>query len=558
MWVWQKSHFLVVVADRTMGKEKEITGGDSMIELLCPPGARTSDSVALWWDLPAGVPRPADYEVEVDGSVRGHVTATDVTVEELAADTEHAFQVRARDTTGRTIDASNVIRVKTGPEGDRLDVTSFGAVGDGKKQNTAAIQKAIDACPANGEVRVPAGVFISGALFLKSAMTLYLEEGAVIRGSESIDDYPVVRGRFAGREGTAFASLVNGITLDGGEIHDLVIAGRGRLDGSGEILGPLEESASGSHSRGRTLCIHHGRDIYLTGVTIGHSPAWCTHLVYCRGVTVNGITVNSRFDPETGRRYKVHNGDGCNPDSCTDVYIFNSTIISQDDNIAIKSGMNEDGRRVGRPSEHIRITNCRFREGLGVACGSDMSGGVRDVRVRDCELVDCAQVAQIKTPRGRGGIVEDIRFENMTHVNTTHGYGRWFRSALCLDAYYGDKEPDYERVAPVDEGTPQVRNIHFENIKTVNKNGPGILIHGLPEMPYEDIRFVNVEVESTGEPMKVVNAKNVVTEKVSLRRLEGSAMEKRRPCGRHGLEGHAAGRDVARKPPHPAGRVGRA
>ncbi len=493
----------------------------SSIELLCPPGARTRDSIALWWERPESGPRPAEYEVHVDGQSGGHVTATDFTVKGLAANTEHALQVLARDDAGRVVAESDVIHVKTRPEGDRLDVRAFGAVGDGKTLNTPAIQKAIDACPEGGEVRVPAGIFVSGAIFLKSAITLYLDEGAIIRGSESIDDYPVVQGRWGGVETTAFASLVNGSTLDGDEIHDLVIAGSGRLDGSGEILAPLEEAASGLHARGRTLCIHHGRDIYLTGVTIGHSPAWCLHLIYCRGVTVNGITVNSRFDPETGRRYKVHNGDGCNPDSCTDVYIFNSTAISQDDNIAIKSGMNEDGRRVGRPSEHIRITNCRFRDGLGVACGSDMSGGVRDVRVRDCELIDCAQVAQIKTPRGRGGIVEDVRFENIEHVNTSHRYGRWFRSALCLDAYYGEKEPDYARVAPVDEGTPRVRNIHFEDIKTVNKIGPGILIYGLPEMPYEDIRFMNVEVTSAGEPIRVENAKGVVLENVRLTRFEG-------------------------------------
>jgi exo-poly-alpha-galacturonosidase len=159
--------------------------------------------------------------------------------------------------------------------------------------------------------------------------------------------------------------------------------GEGKIDTSGTVLFK-NEMAEKEGYRGRAVCIRNANHVYLKDITVRQSPAWCVHLIYCSHISVNQVKIHTKYD-ENGRRYEdIFNGDGLNPDSSNNVYIFHSMIASQDDCIAIKSGRDEEGRAIGIPSQHIRISNCTFQSGFGIAVGSEMSGGVNHVRVSDC------------------------------------------------------------------------------------------------------------------------------------------------------------------------------
>ena len=227
---------------------------------------------------------------------------------------------------------------------------------------------------------------------------------------------------------------------------------------------------------------------------------------------------------EDGRRYEdIYNGDGFDPDSCSNVYVFNCLIGSQDDCIAIKSGRDEEGRKAGIPSEDIRITNCRFTSGFGVAVGSETSGDVRRVLVQDCIFEDTYSFASVKSPRGRGSMVEDICYENCVHENnsTEHHDCRWFRGALYVDEFYGVEEFDENSAMPVNEGTPHMRNIHFKNIDTKTVAGNAVFITGLVESPLENITLENVRAKGIGG-MKANNIDGLTLKAMEIKGSEGN------------------------------------
>jgi polygalacturonase len=188
------------------------------------------------------------------------------------------------------------------------------------------------------------------------------------------------------------------------------------------------------------------------------------------------------------------NGDGLDIDSCCDFNVFHCTIASQDDCIAVKSGMNEAGRIVGIPSERIRITNCSLLSEFGVVCGSDMSGDVRDVLVQDCVFTDAFTIGQMKTKRGRGGVIERVFFENCMQFNRDRFVKDclWYRGGICIDAFYSIEDFDINEVKPIDEGTPTIRDITFKNIVLDTVGGNAVYISGLPERPIENIHLENV------------------------------------------------------------------
>ena len=304
------------------------------------------------------------------------------------------------------------------------NILDFGAATDGVSLSTQAIQRAIDLCDRGGRVIIPAGLFISGALFLKSNMTLFLEEGARLTGSGNIQDFPVMGYPFEGYDQLCYASLIN---TDGAPHENICIDGKGIIDANGEALykTELEQNAG---RRGRAVCIRNTEHVTIRNVVIRQSPAWCLHLLYCKDVLIEQVEIHTKYD-ENGRKYKLHNGDGIDVDSCKDVKILNSVIASQDDCLAVKSGRDVWGRRTGIPSENILIENCIFKSGFGVAMGSEMSGGVENVCVRNCTFENTFSIASIKAVRGRGGYVKNIRYENCSLVNHDHEIKvtKWFR-----------------------------------------------------------------------------------------------------------------------------------
>lgn len=455
------------------------------------PASCTEDSFAVLWDKPNGIDILA-YNVYVNDKAYSSVKHTDYTVYGLESDTEYSVRVSVIDKEGNEVAYSNEIRIKTGKESQVINVNDFGAAGDGKTVDTKAIQRAIDECGEFGTVYVPKGKYISGALYLKSNMTLYIEQGAVIKGSPCCEDYPLHTYRWEGRERLCHASLINvGIDTDK-NMENISIIGVGTIDANGEELKKNEQSM-GQAERGRAVCIRNASNIYLKDITVRHSPAWCVHLICCENVSINNIKVYTRVD-EYGNKYKdIVNGDGIDPDSCRNVYIFNSMIASQDDCIAIKSGRDEEGRRAGLRSDNIRITNCRFESGFGVAVGSEMSGGVSNVLVRDCVFRNTFSIGSIKTCRGRGGIIENILFEDVEIINCDDEFSdcEWFRGAIYIDCYYSLKEIS-QKEERVDEGTPLIRNVTFKNAVVDTCGGNAIYICGLPEKHLENITLENV------------------------------------------------------------------
>lgn len=462
------------------------------INLTTAPSAVTADSIAVVWDK---APQ-TEYAVYLNGVFDGTTKRGDYTAEGLKADTEYITEVYALNESGEKNLLIGKISVSTRKKGKVISVTDFGAVGDGKTLNTAAIQAAIDECPCGGTVMIPQGVFVSGALYLKSDITLHLSEGAVLLGSENPNDYPIRKYRFEGREEPCYCSLINTVFDTNSRLKNIVIEGKGKIDASGAVLNK-KERAENKGSRGRAVCIRNTDGLYIKDVTVKQSPAWCVHTIYCTDVSLNNVKIYTRYDEDREKIYEgMINGDGFDPDSCKNVYVFNSMIASQDDCIAIKSGRDKEGREIGIPTENVRITDCRFENGLGVVIGSEASGSVRNVLVRDCTYTHVYSAASIKTPRGRGGVIENVTYENISGEYQDKEFKdcEWFRGAIYLDHFYSVVSFDPNKEEAVNDGTPKIRNISFKNITYKSCASNAIYMAGLPESPLENISFENVKV----------------------------------------------------------------
>lgn len=314
-------------------------------------------------------------------------------------------------------------------------VTRFGAVGDGDTDCTKAIAAAIAACHAagGGRVVVPPGVFLSGAIHLRSGVNLHLSEGATIRFLTNTAAYlPVVFTRYECTEVMNFSPPIYAF-----EQTNIAITGQGTLDGQGpwwhRWLGkwnadsralvdmgnrdvPVAERVFGEGHFLRPNFIQpvRCRNVLIEGVRVINSPMWTLHPLYCTNVIIRGVTVETE-GPNT---------DGCDPDSCTEVLIENCVFSNGDDCIAVKSGRDRDGRRVNIPSENIVIRNCVFRDGHGgVTMGSETAGGIRNVFAENCQFdsPDLDMAMRFKSNPARGGFVEDIYLRNCTVKTAKYG-----------------------------------------------------------------------------------------------------------------------------------------
>jgi exo-poly-alpha-galacturonosidase len=387
-------------------KGEGTAGPGSPLNLFLPPQTGTEGSITLMWDKPEAYADVADYAIFCDGRQVAVTSKTNGTVGGLEPDRGYSFYVEARDVRGRASAPSQAIEARTRPVGAKLNILAYGAVGDGRTKNTAAIQRAIDACPTGGTVVVPSGVFLTGALFLKSDLTLLVEAGARLQGTTDVTDYqPMIRSRFEGWELDTFASLINAGRLDHAgpcNVRNIAIRGEGEIRGGGNALAHAMIAAGGLRSRGRLICIVNCSGLDLQGLTIDDPPCWTIQYVYSEKISCHDLTIRST----------VANGDGMDPDSSRDCFIFNCSFSNGDDCIAIKSGKNPEGNQIGRPTENVRITDCTFLVGHGISIGSEISGSVRHVLVRDCDTGNLLNGLQIKGTPERGGVVEDVRVQD--------------------------------------------------------------------------------------------------------------------------------------------------
>lgn len=387
----------------------------------------------------------------------------------------------------------------TEPTDPQFNVREFSGADDGSR-DTEAIQTALDECAASGGcVVVPAGEYVTAPLTVRGNTTVWLAPGAWLRFVRDWSAFPTVESRWEGWNQAGFHPCL-WVT----DAESVEITGHGTIDGQGdywwqfhdeseeELPETLAErlaqfrdrndkrdSVSSFTLRPPLLQIHRSNNVTVSGVTLRNSPFWNTHVVYSDNVTIHDVTVEN--PPQ------APNGDGIDIDSSQHVRVSDTHITAGDDAICIKSGKNEEGRQVGRPAAQITVTNCTIEAGHGgVVIGSEMSGDVRDVVVSNCTFTDTDRGIRIKTTRGRGGRVEDLRFGTLIMRRVACPFvinGHYFTAI--------DSDP-----IPTNEETPVVNDIHFHDITARNVESAGFLA-GLPEQRFGSITFTNVEIDAT-------------------------------------------------------------
>lgn len=347
--------------------------------------------------------------------------------------------------------------------------------------DTRALQERIDAAArqGGGTVRLAAGRYVSGSIELRSDVTLELEAGAVLAGSEDPADYPLVESRWEGTHQVTHAPLIGGSGL-----RNVAVTGRGTVDGQGAGWWKGHRSKTLTHPRPRLISIAESSNVLIEGITAVNSPAWTIHPVRCENVTVDKVTIRNPADSP--------NTDGINPDSCRYVHISNCHIDVGDDCIVIKSGRENDAVDRRAPCENITITNCTMAHGHGgVVIGSEMSGDVRNVVISNCVFIGTDIGLRFKTRRGRGGVIEDVRATNivMRDVQVPFTMNLFYNVFAKGSEYVADKRP-----RAIDAGTPRLRRVQFAQITAGDAHYAAAFLYGLPEMPIEDVMFRDVSI----------------------------------------------------------------
>jgi polygalacturonase len=367
-----------------------------------------------------------------------------------------------------------------------FNVREHGAAGDGQTLDSGALQTLIDFCAerGGGTVYLPAGQYLTGSLVLRSNMTLHLDAGAVILGSVNPEDYPVIHSRWEGMHQDTYAPLIGGSHL-----QNIAVIGRGTIDGRGAVWWKAKEEKTLAHPRPRLISFSDCSNVLIEGITAINSPSWTINPVHCQNVNIHGITIINPADSP--------NTDGINPDSCRLVRISDCYVSVGDDCITIKSGTENERPDRHAPCRDITITNCTLERGHGgVVIGSEMSGGVKNVVISNCVFIGTDRGIRIKSRRGRGGTIEDIRVSNLI-----------MDGVLCpftMNLYYhigerGNLNVSDKNARSVNHGTPRLRRIHFSHITAREVKHAAGFLYGLAEMPLEDISLSDISISISDE-----------------------------------------------------------
>jgi polygalacturonase len=362
------------------------------------------------------------------------------------------------------------------------NVRQFGAAGDGETLATAPLQAAIDACgrAGGGTVLFPPGGYVTGTLWMRSGVALHLDAGATLFGSQCVDDFPVWNSEWEG-SGVKIgrASLICGEGL-----RDVAITGTGTIDGRGQMWWDSHAREPGKLRRPLLVRIVDSKRVRFEDVTLRNSPMWTLSPLACDDVTVRRVKIFSPADSP--------NTDGINPDSCRNVRISDCHVDVGDDCITIKSGKEDEGRRMLRSCENVHVSNCTLLHGHGgVVMGSEISGAIRNVTITNCTFRGTDRGVRIKARRGRGGVVEDILASDLSMdgvvcpivVNLFYGCGAW-----------GEPKITDIRPYPIDETTPRFHRFTFRRIRATNAKYAAAYVLGLPELAVEDITLEDVDL----------------------------------------------------------------
>ncbi|WP_455585597.1 glycoside hydrolase family 28 protein [Bacteroides sp.] len=409
---------------------------------------------------------------------------------------------------------------------ERVDMSKAGAKADGKTLNTVLINHTVDRLNkgGGGTLFFPAGTYLTGAIHLKSNITLELEAGATLLFSDRFDDYlPFVEVRHEGVVMKSFSPLIYAV-----DAENITIKGEGTLDGQGKawwteffrIYVDLEKNGMHELNKYQPLWEKENnvealyaetnedwhstlqrrffrppfiqpircKNVRIEGVKIINSPFWTVNPEFCDNVTVTGVTIHNVPSPNT---------DGINPESCRNVHISDCHISVGDDCITIKSGRDAQARRLNVPCENVTITNCTMLSGHGgVVIGSEMSGSVRKVTISNCVFDGTDRGIRIKSTRGRGGVVEDIRVSNVVMSNIK-------REAIVLNLKYSKMPAE-----PKSERTPVFRDIYISGLTAVDVKTP-VKIVGLEEAPVTDIVLRDIYVKNAREKCVFENCERI-------------------------------------------------
>lgn len=407
-----------------------------------------------------------------------------------------------------------------------FNVLDYGASADGIVSSDTAFKKAIQACAdaGGGKVLVPAGIYLTGPIHLKSNVNLHLEEGAEVKFSTNKRDYlPVVHTSYEGMEFMNYSPLIYAYKQ-----KNIAVTGKGTFNGQAgndnwwpwsgkDVYGykegdvrqhdahnlprlsdmvekgtPVEERIFGEGHQFRPTFFEpfECENVLIEGVTFVKAPFWVMHPIKSTNVTVKDVSVISHGP----------NNDGCNPEYSKNVHITGCLFDTGDDCIAIKSGRDNDGRRVGISSENIVVENCTMKDGHGgVVMGSEISGGVRNVFIRNNTMnsPNLDRAIRIKTNTRRGGTIENIFVKDLE-------VGQVKEAVLKINtryAIYDNQEGEF---------LPTIRNIFLENVEVENGGEYGILIIGREEAPVRNVKLENVTIKSVEEPLKVEHVEDLI------------------------------------------------
>jgi polygalacturonase len=406
-----------------------------------------------------------------------------------------------------------------------LNVRDNGATGDGKTKDTLAIQLTIERCSVfgGGEVVVPAGDYLTGALALRSGVTLRIEEGATLNGSPDMADYPFAQVRWEGHWTKGYLGFISATDAD-----NIGIVGPGKIIGS-----PTEKrrNEAGTGYRNPALLeFNNCRNVRVENLTTQNFSMWSIHPVYCENVTFKNVVIQS-------------GADGIDVDSCKHTVIDGCTFDTGDDSISLKSGRGAEGNLIGRVCEDTLITNCTLGD-RGFACigiGSETAAGVRGVRIEKCKFIHARSHAIfIKSRVGRGAFVEDVSANDCD----VSGMGQGFLQITNTSTGKDDGVAD----VPGEAGIPLFKNFRFTNMRVTDVP---MLVDATridPEKPLDGLTLENI-TGTCKKGMELAYVKNVHLSGIKVTGFEGPLLATAEVTGT-GLAG-AAKFDTSKLPKAP-------
>lgn len=440
------------------------------------------------------------YRIIINGNV--HLVSNRIvqTVEGLLPSTAYELYLECED------NVSEIYRFTTDPEFVTLNVKRFGAKGDGVQDDTLFIQAAIQACPKQGRVWIPAGIYRITSLFLKSDLILDLDKDAVLSGNTKREDFPILPGMLQSYDGESeynlgtwegnpldmFTSMITGI-----QVSNVVITGQGVLDGNASEENWWQEEGRtkiGGAWRPRMIYLNHCENITVQGLTIQNSPAWNLHPYFSNHTKwIDLNIINPKVSPNT---------DGLDPESVDGLLAVGVYFSLGDDCVAIKSGKYYTGNKWKIPSQNLEFRQCYMRHGHGaLTLGSEIAAGVKNLVCRDCIFEDTDRGLRIKTRRGRGreAVIDHIRFENIQM--------RGVLTPIVINSYYWCCDPDghsqyveSKEPLPVDERTPAIKNLEFYDVDATDCHVAASFIYGLPEAKIEKMVLENISISFAENP----------------------------------------------------------